>query len=101
VIRARADELSDLITSNAASAKRIRSTKSAARATFHFRGQRGAVRRRSDLLVRFTPHGKKRKVYTLREPLLGVISAITPFNHPLNQVAHKVAPSVATNNAWC
>src|SRR5438477_4220576 len=45
-----------------------------------------------------TPHGKKRKVYTLREPLLGVISAITPFNHPLNQVAHKVAPSIATNN---
>jgi len=45
-----------------------------------------------------TPHGKKRKVYTLRDPLLGVISAITPFNHPLNQVAHKVAPSIATNN---
>ena len=33
-----------------------------------------------------------------REPLLGVISAITPFNHPLNQVVHKVAPAVATNN---
>src|SRR5512139_1899031 len=45
-----------------------------------------------------TPHGKSRKVYTLREPLQGVISAITPFNHPLNQVAHKVAPSIATNN---
>jgi aldehyde dehydrogenase (NAD+) len=28
----------------------------------------------------------------------GVISAITPFNHPLNQVIHTVAPSVATNN---
>jgi len=25
-----------------------------------------------------TPHGKKRKVYTLREPLQGVITAITP-----------------------
>ena len=45
-----------------------------------------------------TPHGKKRRVYTQREPLLGVITAITPFNHPLNQVAHKVAPSIATNN---
>ncbi|MCC6867768.1 MAG: phosphonoacetaldehyde dehydrogenase [Burkholderiales bacterium] len=45
-----------------------------------------------------TPHGKARKVYTLREPLLGVITAITPFNHPLNQVAHKIAPSIATNN---
>jgi phosphonoacetaldehyde dehydrogenase len=45
-----------------------------------------------------TPHGRKRRVYTQRSPLLGVISAITPFNHPMNQVAHKVVPSVATNN---
>lgn len=45
-----------------------------------------------------TPHGKKRKVITTRDPLLGVITAITPFNHPMNQVAHKVVPSVATNN---
>ncbi|WP_353190371.1 phosphonoacetaldehyde dehydrogenase [Pandoraea pnomenusa] len=45
-----------------------------------------------------TPHGKKRRVVTQREPLLGAISAITPFNHPMNQVAHKVAPSIATNN---
>ena len=44
-----------------------------------------------------TPHGKERKIFTLREPLTA-ISAITPFNHPLNQVAHKVAPSIATNN---
>ena len=45
-----------------------------------------------------TPHGKSRRVFTRREPLMGVISAITPFNHPMNQVAHKVAPSIATNN---
>ena len=45
-----------------------------------------------------TPHGKRRRVYTQRDPLLGVITAITPFNHPMNQVAHKVVPSVATNN---
>ena len=45
-----------------------------------------------------TPHGRKRRVHTQRDPLLGVITAITPFNHPMNQVAHKVVPSVATNN---
>jgi aldehyde dehydrogenase (NAD+) len=45
-----------------------------------------------------TPHGRSRKVYTLREPLAGVITGITPFNHPLNQVIHKVAPAVATGN---
>ncbi len=45
-----------------------------------------------------TPHGRRRRVYTQRDPLQGVITAITPFNHPMNQVAHKVVPSVATNN---
>jgi putative phosphonoacetaldehyde dehydrogenase len=45
-----------------------------------------------------TPHGRQRRVYTQRDPLLGVISAITPFNHPMNQVAHKIVPAVATNN---
>ena len=44
-----------------------------------------------------TPQGKDRKIFTKREPVRA-ISAITPFNHPLNMVAHKIAPSVATNN---
>jgi len=44
-----------------------------------------------------TPHGKQRKIFTQREPL-NAISAITPFNHPLNMISHKIAPSVATNN---
>ncbi len=44
-----------------------------------------------------TPHGKARKIYTKREPVRA-ISAITPFNHPLNMVAHKIAPAIATNN---
>ncbi|QQS11881.1 MAG: phosphonoacetaldehyde dehydrogenase [Rhodospirillales bacterium] len=44
-----------------------------------------------------TPHGKARKIFTMRQPL-NAISAITPFNHPLNMVAHKLAPAIATNN---
>ena len=44
-----------------------------------------------------TPHGKSRKIYTMREPVR-TISAITPFNHPINMVAHKIAPAIATNN---
>lgn len=44
-----------------------------------------------------TPQGKDRKIFTKREPV-NAISAITPFNHPLNMVAHKIAPSIATNN---
>jgi len=26
------------------------------------------------------------------------IAAITPFNHPLNMISHKIAPAIATNN---
>lgn len=44
-----------------------------------------------------TPLGTARKIFTKREPVRA-ISAITPFNHPLNMVAHKVAPAIATNN---
>jgi phosphonoacetaldehyde dehydrogenase len=45
-----------------------------------------------------TPHGKPRRIYTSRGPVLGCISAITPFNHPLNMISHKIAPSIAMNN---
>ncbi|MEH6833031.1 MULTISPECIES: phosphonoacetaldehyde dehydrogenase [Falsihalocynthiibacter] len=44
-----------------------------------------------------THNGKPRKIFTKREPVRA-ISAITPFNHPLNMVSHKIAPSIATNN---
>jgi aldehyde dehydrogenase (NAD+) len=44
-----------------------------------------------------SPVGRPRRIYTSREPL-GLIAAITPFNHPLNQVVHKIAPAIATNN---
>ena len=45
-----------------------------------------------------TPQGKPRKIFTTRTPLLGVLSAITPFNHPLNMISHKLAPAIATGN---
>ena len=44
-----------------------------------------------------TANGKNRKIFTKREPVRA-ISAITPFNHPLNMVSHKIAPAIATNN---
>lgn len=41
-----------------------------------------------------SPKGKARKIFTVREPHR-LVSAITPFNHPLNQVMHKLAPAIA------
>ncbi|MFQ5744753.1 MAG: aldehyde dehydrogenase family protein [Acidobacteriota bacterium] len=44
------------------------------------------------------PGGEQRQGYYCRLPL-GVILAITPFNDPLNLVAHKLAPALAAGNA--
>ena len=44
------------------------------------------------------PGGEARTGFTLRVPL-GVVCAITPFNSPLNTVAHKVGPALAGGNA--
>ena len=44
------------------------------------------------------PNQSGRIGFTLRVPL-GVVVAITPFNSPLNTVAHKIAPAFAAGNA--
>lgn len=44
------------------------------------------------------PGAAGRMGFTLRVPL-GVVAAITPFNSPLNTVAHKVGPAFAAGNA--
>lgn len=44
------------------------------------------------------PGGADKLGFTLRVPC-GVIAAITPFNFPLNLVAHKVGPALAAGNA--
>ena len=41
-----------------------------------------------------SPNGRGRRAHTLRVPV-SLVGAITPFNHPLNQVAHKLAPAIA------
>ncbi|GAA1707853.1 aldehyde dehydrogenase family protein [Streptomyces yatensis] len=44
-----------------------------------------------------TPRGAGRLGWYTREPV-GVVAAITPFNDPLNLVAHKVGPALAGGN---
>ena len=48
--------------------------------------------------VEGAPQQAGRLAFTLRVPL-GVVVAITPFNSPLNTVAHKIAPAFAGGNA--
>ena len=44
------------------------------------------------------PSGRKALSFWRREPC-GVVVAITPFNFPLNLVAHKLAPALVAGNA--
>src|SRR5690606_37259898 len=44
------------------------------------------------------PAGEGYFGFWVRRPV-GVIAAISPFNFPLNQVAHKVAPALAAGNS--
>lgn len=99
LLLARKDLLADLITAEAGLAKRD-SLYEVGRAfdVFSLAGQLCLHDDGEIYSCDLTPHGKARKIYSSREPLQGVISAITPFNHPLNMVAHKVAPAIATNN---
>lgn len=99
IVVARSDQISELITLEAGlcrkdsryEAGRVRDVLTfGANAVLHDDGQ--------IFSCDITPHGRQRRVYTQRDPLLGVICAITPFNHPMNQVAHKIVPSIATNN---
>jgi acyl-CoA reductase-like NAD-dependent aldehyde dehydrogenase len=42
-----------------------------------------------------TPASQDRWAFTIKEPI-GVVAAISAFNHPLNLVVHQVVPAIAT-----
>jgi len=98
MIRARKEALSDLITLELGISKKD-SLYECGRAydVFSLAGQLAILDDGQIFSCDVTPQGKPRKIFTKREPA-GVVSAITPFNHPLNMVAHKVAPAIASNN---
>ena len=97
LINQRKDRLSDLITLELGISKKD-SLYECGRAfdVFMLAGQLAILDDGQIFSCDLTPHGKARKIYTKREPVRA-IAAITPFNHPLNMVAHKVAPAIASN----
>jgi acyl-CoA reductase-like NAD-dependent aldehyde dehydrogenase len=58
------------------------------------------ARRNAGEVVPFDAYegSERRQGWFTREPL-GVVAAITPFNDPLNLVAHKLGPAIAGGNA--
>jgi phosphonoacetaldehyde dehydrogenase len=98
LIRARKDRLSHLITLELGISKKDSAYEcDRAYDVFSLAGQLAILDDGQIFSCDVTPQGKARKIFTKREPV-GVVSAITPFNHPLNMVAHKVAPAIASNN---
>ena len=99
LVRGRTEELSDLITAESGLCKKDSLYEIGRVSDVLLFGANECLKDDGQIFsCDLTPHGKKRRVYTQRDPLLGVITAITPFNHPMNQVAHKVVPAIVTNN---
>jgi acyl-CoA reductase-like NAD-dependent aldehyde dehydrogenase len=65
--------------------------------TFTFAGEEAKRIHGETVPMDASVFGENRVGFYLRAPL-GVVSAITPFNFPLNLVAHKVAPALAAGN---
>jgi acyl-CoA reductase-like NAD-dependent aldehyde dehydrogenase len=42
-----------------------------------------------------TPASDGRRAWTIKEPI-GIVAAISAFNHPLNLIVHQLAPAIAT-----
>jgi acyl-CoA reductase-like NAD-dependent aldehyde dehydrogenase len=47
-----------------------------------------------------TPASRDRWAFTTKEPI-GVVAAISAFNHPLNLIVHQVVPAIANTTPLC
>ena len=94
----RADEIAEIICLEAGKAWKFSMNEVLRSAeTFKFASEEAKHIHGETIQVDASKFGENRMGYFLREPV-GVIGAITPFNFPLNLVAHKVAPAIATGN---
>ncbi|HEX8001700.1 MAG TPA: aldehyde dehydrogenase family protein [Mycobacteriales bacterium] len=94
-LRERTEELARVIAAEAA--KPLKTARvEAARAvdTFAFAAAEARALTGELVPVDAVPSGAGRVAYTMRVPI-GVVAAISPFNFPLNLVAHKLAPAIA------
>ncbi len=49
----------------------------------------------TEIPMGLTPASVGRRAWTILEPI-GVVAAISAFNHPLNLIVHQIAPAIAT-----
>lgn len=98
LLEARADEAAEIIALEAAKPITIAKGEVARTIqTYKFAAEEAKRIHGETIPLDAAPGGENRVAYTVREPL-GVIGAITPFNFPMNLVAHKVGPAIAAGN---
>jgi len=98
ILGARQDELATLICREAGKAwKYSRAEVSRSIETFTFAAEEAKRIHGETIPMDASLAGENRVGFYIRTPL-GVVAAITPFNFPLNLVAHKVAPALAAGN---
>ncbi|WP_066396409.1 aldehyde dehydrogenase family protein [Neobacillus mesonae] len=98
LLEARADEAAEIIALEAAKPITIAKGEVARTIqTYKFAAEEAKRIHGETIQLDAAPGGENRVAYTVREPL-GVIGAITPFNFPMNLVAHKVGPAIAAGN---
>lgn len=98
ILLRRQDEVAEIISKEAGKAWKFSVNEVQRSAeTFKFASEEAKRLHGETIPVDASMFGDNRVGYFIREPL-GVIGAITPFNFPLNLVAHKVAPALASAN---
>jgi acyl-CoA reductase-like NAD-dependent aldehyde dehydrogenase len=76
-----------LIDARAETSRAINGVESAAGELEHLAGR--------EIPMGLTPASRDRWAFTTKEPI-GVVGAISAFNHPLNLIVHQVTPAIAT-----
>jgi acyl-CoA reductase-like NAD-dependent aldehyde dehydrogenase len=98
LIRERAEELAKTIAAEAGKAlKYARLEVDRAYSTFTIASEEAKRLHGETIPLDAIPSGEGYYGFWTRRPV-GVIAAISPFNFPLNLVAHKVAPAIASGN---
>ncbi len=98
-LQARREEIAKLIAAEAGKAlKFARIEVDRAVSTFTLAGEEAKRLHGETVPLDAVPSGEGYFGFYVRRPV-GVVAAITPFNFPLNLVAHKVAPALAAGNA--
>ena len=98
LLRERADDLAKTIAAEAGKAlKFARAEVDRAASTFTIAAEEAKRLHGETIPLDAVPSGEGYFGFWTRRPV-GVIAAISPFNFPLNLVAHKVAPALAAGN---